>query len=75
MFIVAGLPAEYEIEVGMLENNSTGLERAETERVVGNQYNRLSQATAGLKGFLVIEGHHHGESRREEEETAQPIRG
>ena len=41
VFIVVGLSAYYEIEVRMLENNPTGLERAEIERVVGNQYNRL----------------------------------
>ena len=39
--IVAGLSADYEIEVRMLENNPADLERAEIERVVGNQYNIL----------------------------------
>ena len=41
VIIVAGLPADYGIEVRMLESNSAGLDRAEIERVVGNQYNRL----------------------------------
>ena len=54
--IVAGLSANYGIEVRMLENNSTGLEKAEIERVVGNQFNRLlrqhqtSKALSALKG-------------------------
>ena len=38
---VAGRSAYYQIEVRMLENNSTGLEKAKIERVVGNHYNRL----------------------------------
>ena len=41
MIIVAGLSADYEIEVRMLENNPTSFERAEIEYVVVNQYNRL----------------------------------
>ena len=41
VIVLAGLSADHEIEVCMLENNPTGLERAEIERVVGNQYIRL----------------------------------
>ena len=41
VIIVAGFSADYEIEARMLENNPAGLERAEIERVTGNQYNRL----------------------------------
>ena len=41
MIIVTGLSAGYEVEVRMFENNPAGLEKAEIERVVGNQYNRL----------------------------------
>ena len=37
VIIAAGLSADYEKEVRMLENNSTCLERAEIECVVGNQ--------------------------------------
>ena len=37
MIIVEGLSAGFQTEVCMLENNATGLERAEIERVVGNQ--------------------------------------
>ena len=36
VIIVAGLSADYEIEVRMLVNNPVGLARAEIERVVGN---------------------------------------
>ena len=35
--IVAGLSADYQIEVRLLEDNPAGLDRAETERMVGNQ--------------------------------------
>ena len=38
--IVSGLSADFEMECRMLENNPAGLNRAEIERVVGNQYNR-----------------------------------
>ena len=41
VIIVAGLSADYDIEVRMLENSRVGLGRAEIEGVVGNQYNRL----------------------------------
>ena len=43
--IVAVLSADYEIEVRMPENNPTGLKRAEIERVVKNQHNRLVRFT------------------------------
>ena len=41
VIIVSGLSADFEMECRMLENNPAGLNRAEIERVVGNQYNRL----------------------------------
>ena len=41
MIIVARLSADYQIDFCMLENNSTGLERAEIERVIGNRYKSL----------------------------------
>ena len=41
VIIVAGLSADYEIEVRMFENNPADLERAEIGRVAGNQFNRL----------------------------------
>ena len=37
MVIVVALSADYQTEIRMLENNPTGLERTEIERVVGNQ--------------------------------------
>ena len=40
VIIVSGLSADFEMECRILENNPTGLSRAEIERVVGNQYNR-----------------------------------
>ena len=53
----------------MLENNSAGLNRAEIERVVGNQYNRLlrqqqdSKALSASKG-TVTANRGKGENRR-----------
>ena len=41
VIIVFRLSADFEMECRILENNSAGLNRAEIERVVGNQYNRL----------------------------------
>ena len=41
VIIVSGLSADFEMERRILENNPAGLNRAEIERVVGNQYNRL----------------------------------
>ena len=36
VIIVVGLSTDYQIEVRMLENSPRGLEKADTERVVGN---------------------------------------
>ena len=74
MIIVAGLSADYEIEVRMLEKKPTGFDRAHIERIVRNQYNKLPRQQHDLKGFIGIGKHHHGGSRREEEFT-QMIRG
>ena len=41
VIIVSGLSADFEMECRMLENNPAGLNRAEIDRVVGNQYNIL----------------------------------
>ena len=41
VIIVCGLSADFEMECRMLENNPAGLNGAEIERVVGNQYNSL----------------------------------
>ena len=56
MIVVAGLPADYEIEIRMLESNPTGLERAEIERVVGNQYNRLLRQQQDSKALSASKG-------------------
>ena len=42
VIIVSGLSADFEMACRILENNPAGLNRTEIERVVGNQYNRLS---------------------------------
>ena len=41
VIIVSGLSADFEMECRMLDNNPAGLNKAEIERVEGNQYNRL----------------------------------
>ena len=41
VIIVAGLSDDCEIGCRMLKNNSQGLEKADIEYAVGNQYNRL----------------------------------
>ena len=42
VIIVSSLSADFEMECRILENSLAGLNRAEIESVVGNQYNRLS---------------------------------
>ena len=56
MIIVAGLSTDYEIDVCTLENNPTVLERAEIERVVGNQYNRLLGQQQDTKALSISKG-------------------
>ena len=56
MVIVVGLSADYEIEVRMLENNLTGLELAEIERVAGNQYNRVFRQQQDSKALSALKG-------------------
>ena len=57
-----GLSADYEIESQMLENNLKGLERADIERVVGNQHNipirqqKNSKALSASKGTTTADG-------------------
>ena len=41
VIIVVGLSAGHEVECRLLENNATGFEKAEIDRVIENQYNRL----------------------------------
>ena len=67
--IVSGLSADFEMECHILEDNSAGLNRAEIERVVGNQYNRLlrqqqdSKALPASKG-IVTANRWRGKDRR-----------
>ena len=67
VIIVAGLSADYEIEVRMLDNNPAGLERADIERVVGNQYNRPLRQQRDSKALSASGSTtttDHGEKRR-----------
>ena len=67
--IVSGLSADFEMECRILQNNPTGLNRAEVERVVGNQYSRLfrqqqdSKALSASKG-IVTANRGKGKNRR-----------
>ena len=67
--IVSGLSADFEMECRILENNPTGLNRAEIERVVRNQFNRLlrqqqdSKALSASKG-TVTANRKKGKNRR-----------
>ena len=69
VIIVSGLSADSQMECRMLENNPAGLNRAEIERVVGNQYNRLlrqeqdSKALSASKG-TVTANHGKGKNMR-----------
>ena len=69
VIIVSGLSADFEMECRILENNPVGLNRAEIERVVGNQYNRLlrqqhdSKALSASMG-TVTANRGKGENRR-----------
>ena len=56
VIIVVKMSSDYEIEVRMLENNPTGLERAEIELIVGNRYNRLLREQQNSKAFLALKG-------------------
>ena len=56
VIIVSGLSADSEMECRMLENNPTGLNRAEIERVVGNQYNRLLRKQQDSKALSASKG-------------------
>ena len=69
VIIVSGLSAGFEMGCRILENNPAGLNRAEIERVVGNQYNRLfrqkqdSKALSASKG-TVTENRAKGKNRK-----------
>ena len=56
MIIVAGLSADYEMECRTFDNISAGLNRAEIERVVGNQYTILLRQQQDSKTLPVSKG-------------------
>ena len=56
VIIVSGMSADFEMECRILENNSAGLDRAEIERVVGNQYNRLLRQQQDSKALSASKG-------------------
>ena len=56
VIIVSGLSSDFEMECRMLENNPAGLNRAEIDRVVGNQYNRLRRQQKDSKALSASKG-------------------
>ena len=56
VIIVSGLFADFEMECRILENNPAGLNRAEIERGVGNQYNRLHRQQQDSKALPASKG-------------------
>ena len=56
VIIASGMSADFEMECRTLENNPAGLNRAEIERVVGNQYNRLLRQQQDSKALSVLKG-------------------
>ena len=56
VIIVSGLSADFEMECCILENNPAGLNRAEIERVVGNQYNRFLRQQQDSKVLSASKG-------------------
>ena len=56
VIIVSGLSADFEMECRILENNPAGLNRAEIERVVGNQYNRHLRQQQESKALSASKG-------------------
>ena len=56
VIIVSGLSADFEMACRILENNPAGLNRAEIERVVGNQDNRLLRRQQDLKALSASKG-------------------
>ena len=58
----------------MLEDNRSGLERADIKRIVGDQYSRLLRQQHNSK-TLSASVSTTTANRGEEEEAAQPIRG
>ena len=72
--IVAGLSADYDIEVRMFEGNPAGLERDEIERVVRNQYNRLFNQQHDSKALSASGGTTRWIAERRREDLATSSR-
>ena len=71
VIIVSGLSADFEMECRILENNPAGLNRAEIERVVRNEYNRLLRQQRDSKA-LSASNDRLGKSRKGEEQKTPP---
>ena len=56
VIIVSGMSTDFEMECRILEDNLAGLNRAEIERVVGNQYNRLLRQQQDSKALSTSKG-------------------
>ena len=56
VIVVSGLSADFEMECRMLESNPAGLNRAEIERNVGNQYNKLLRQQQDSKALSASRG-------------------
>ena len=56
VIIVSGLSTDFEMECRMLENNPARLNKADIERVVGNQYNRLLRQQQDSKALSASKG-------------------
>ena len=56
VIIVSGVSADFEMECRILEINLAGLNRAEIERVVRNQYNRLLRQQQDSKALSASKG-------------------
>ena len=56
VIFVSGLSVDFEMECRILENNPAGLNTAEIERVVGNQYNRLLRQQQDSKTLSAPKG-------------------
>ena len=56
VIIVSGRPVDFEMECRILKNNPAGLNRAEIERVVGNQHTRLLRQQQDSKALSASKG-------------------
>ena len=75
VIIVAEFSADYEIKVRMLENNPTGLERAELEPVVGNRYNRLIRQQQNSKALSASKGTTTADRREKKRKPSNQFEG